>query len=99
MYEREAAAKELGDIGDSRPIEALIYALNKDDYRDVRAAAMKALGNIGGEEAEVALIQMLGYDPDYYYATDALVKIGKPAVKGLISVWGGDWNEVAQQVF
>lgn len=82
---RLKAAGELGDIGDSRAVPALIDALNDPDMH-VRAEVAGALARLRDARAIPALILAL-VDKEYYkvasQATCALMNIGKPAVQEL----------------
>lgn len=82
---RERAARILGKIHDTRAVEPLIQAL-KDEYKNVRKSAAWSLGMIKNTRAVKPLIQALK-DKERFVpstASDAVTKIGEPAVKDLI---------------
>lgn len=94
-YERrEAAARELGEIGDARAVEPLAESLEDRDG-DVRAAAAKALGEIGDGRAVEALIRRVKRDIYLVkaWAAWALGRIGdRQAVGPLIAaLTDRDW--------
>jgi len=80
---REKAAEALGNIGDVRAIEPLIVAL-QDESTLVREKAVEALSKIGDERTVKPLIAALHDFALRGEAANALIKIGKPAVKSLI---------------
>lgn len=85
-YERRKAVGRLGNIGDIRAVSILIKSLNdKDPF--VRRLSASSLGKIGAEKAVYPLATKLNHDDDglSYAARDALIKIGKPAVKELLN--------------
>jgi HEAT repeat protein len=83
-FQREWAATDLGELGDSQAVEPLIEALTDSD-EGVRNAAVQSLGQIGDSRAVEPLITALktcnGYLPTIAYA---LGKIGGPAPESLI---------------
>jgi HEAT repeat protein len=81
-YMRESAARTLGKIGDTRAVEPLIEAL-KDENKIVRMAALCSLGEIGDARAVEPLYDALKDNNKLVreFSTDALVKIGEPAVE------------------
>ncbi|UCE73499.1 MAG: HEAT repeat domain-containing protein [Methanomassiliicoccales archaeon] len=86
---RKNAAKALGEIGDARAVEPLIQAL-KARSMYVNEEAVEALGNIKDIRAVMPIIKAMGEKLMYVKftnkATEALVKIGKPATEPLIHV-------------
>jgi len=91
---RALAAYALGQIGDIRAVEPLIEALNLNltaTSIPTRGATARALGQIGDARAVEPLIAALidalkNYDQNTAtVATEALVKIGAPAVNPLIA--------------
>jgi HEAT repeat protein len=85
---REAAARALGKIGDTRAVEPLVEAL-KDDIH-VRWRAAEALLEIGKTSASVEpLVEALKDEDSYVFndwhvreaAAEALVKIGGASVE------------------
>ncbi|RZB32933.1 MAG: hypothetical protein AEth_00279 [Candidatus Argoarchaeum ethanivorans] len=90
--DQDEAIRTLGKIRDGRAVKYFILLLNYNQY-DVRDAAAEALGEIGNEKAVEPLIQALKkYHPfgsrleSRYEISEALGKIGKPAVEPLIQV-------------
>ena len=84
---QSAAAYVLGEIGDERAVEPLIYALKKDKSKQVRANAAAALGKIGDKRAVQPLIDALSDEKNWVRrnAVHALGEIGdKRAVEPLI---------------
>jgi len=82
---RSQVAEALGELKDEAATDALIEALN-DDRWPVRRNAAWALGEISSVRAVLYLINAFrktweGIDA---YCAEALVKIGKPAVKPLL---------------
>lgn len=75
---RGAVTKALGEIKDPGAVESLIQALEDENIVN-RGYAMEALGNIGDARAVAPLIKNIERDE----ASNALVKIGKPAVEPL----------------
>ena len=59
---RRDGARELGRLGDTRALPALVHVLKYDSSKDVRIAAATALGEIGGSEAEVVLERCIIYE-------------------------------------
>jgi HEAT repeat protein len=88
---RAAAATALGLQGDGRAIDPLVAMLaNKDEKNWAREEACKSLGNLKAAPAIPALIRMMG-SKDFGMqndASDALAKIGEPAVEPLITALG-----------
>jgi len=86
---RASAATELGKIGDSATVPALIDALSDEDAR-VRQSAASALGYIGDPTPIPALTQAL--KDEYWlvgkYAADALRKIGTPEALKAVEEYG-----------
>ncbi len=91
-----AAAKVLGRIGDRRAVPPLIAVLKGKVSDEVYMAVIKALGNIGDQRAVWSLIVFLRNKNSIgrYFAPDALVKIGSPAVQSLIDLLGDDDGDV-----
>jgi HEAT repeat protein len=57
---RSYAACALGEIGDPRAVDPLIYALqDEDEESDVRSGAARALGEIGDPRAVDPLVEAL----------------------------------------
>jgi HEAT repeat protein len=85
---RDEAAKSLGDLGDERAIEPLITLLaDKSEKLWIRESVCESLGNLRAVVAIDPLIRMLG-NRDFgiqNHASEALVKIGEPAVEPLIA--------------
>ena len=82
---RRAAARELGERGDTRAVDPLIAAMEDHDS-DVRAAVAQALGELEDGRAVRPLLAAL-HDADdgvRESAARSLVQIGKPAVRRLI---------------
>ena len=73
-----AAAWALGSVGDKQAVEPLIPMLTSR-HRDVRRAAAKSLGLLGDPRAAQPLADALRYGVPG--ASEALVKIGKPAIE------------------
>lgn len=75
---RKAAAQALGEIGDTRAVEPLIEALNKDNWGNLVIDAAKALGELGDTRAVEPLIAILKKGSQYerIAAAEALSKIG-----------------------
>jgi len=89
---RRAVVETLGKIGDVRAAESLMAALKDDESSMVRFAAARALGKIGDPRAVEPLVTALGDVPDHEFAPDvreaaseALEKIGAPAVESLVA--------------
>jgi HEAT repeat protein len=87
---RSRVAEGLGELKDEAATDALIEALN-DDHWSVRRNAAWALGEVGSARAVLYLIGAFkktwgGIDA---YCAEALVKIGRPAVKPLLRVLDG----------
>ncbi len=78
-----ASAEALGEIGDVRAVKPLIDAL-KDGDRNMNIAAARALGAIGDAQAVEPLIDFIKINSTV--AEEALIKIGKPAVKTLLPI-------------
>jgi HEAT repeat protein len=83
---REAVAETLGKLGDSRAVEPLITVLQDEDNEDwkVKQTVAWALGKIGDSRAVEPLISALNMYGET--AAVALLRIGKPAIKHLITV-------------
>ena len=80
---REAAAKALGKIKDSRAVDSLLMALESKFY-EVRKEAAGALGKIGDEKALLPLIDALN-DEDATFReiiVDSLCSVAKPGKTG-----------------
>ncbi len=84
---RRNAALTLGRIGDQRAVIPLIDILSSKSDLD-RQAAASVLGGLGDPSAIQPLIEVLRSDnPELsWYTTEALLKIGGPAVPPLIDV-------------
>jgi HEAT repeat protein len=87
---RSQVAEGLGELNDEAATDALIEALN-DDHWSVRRNAAWALGEVSSARAVLYLIGAFrktweGIDA---YCAEALVKIGRPAVKPLLRVLDG----------
>lgn len=90
-YYNEEAAKELGELGDSKAVEPLLKGLT-DKYYDKRMAVVIALGKIGDKKAIKPIINSLSYTLDYdnltlsfrIVAIEQLINFGTPAVDPLI---------------
>jgi HEAT repeat protein len=80
------AARALGELGDVRATLPLIESLQEDRNVDVRVRAARALGRLGGEEVVLPLVEALSDNNSQVCMTaaDALIEIGKIAVKPLI---------------
>jgi HEAT repeat protein len=81
-YVRIHIADKLGEIGDKRAVEPLIYALLNDD-ENVSISAAKSLGALGDARAVDALIKTLEKHWSYQlrgYIAVALARIGGPRV-------------------
>lgn len=63
-YDRTAAARVLGDLGEAAPLEPLLEALQDDEFW-VRGAAMQALGKLGRNAPVEIITAGLGSD-DFY---------------------------------
>jgi HEAT repeat protein len=85
-YMRESAARVLGEIGDTRAVEPLIASL-KDENKIVRMAVSYSLGEIGDAGAAEPLCDALKDNDKLVreFSTNALVKIGEPAVELLFA--------------
>jgi HEAT repeat protein len=97
--ERQAAIKQLGEIGGETAFGAICKALRTDKDSSVRGAALQALGRTKGSRAVAELIEALqldnfGVDVETGggwnktladIAADQLVSIGIPAVEALIN--------------
>jgi hypothetical protein len=95
LWQRREAMAALYFIADDRQVEALIRVLNTDPDFDVRISAAYTLGHILGPTAVSILLDTYRQITDkdvmdagtvQYKITDALVKIGIPAVAGLINI-------------
>jgi HEAT repeat protein len=86
------AAVALGNLKDSRAIDPLIRGLALgDEHWLVRRAAANALGMIGDKRSIEPLINMMRKTIHYPSgATEALAKIGEPAVDPLIQILKDD---------
>ena len=84
---RQNAAVTLGRIGDQRAVVPLIDILSSKSDQD-RQAAASALGGLGNPIAIQPLIEVLrSNNPELsWYATEALLKIGAPAIAPIIDV-------------
>ena len=84
-FVRLEATRALGKIGDSRAVESLIRALREDD-QDVQRKTIESLGMIRDAKAVDVLMSFLKGENTVSrnLATEALVRIGKPAVNSLI---------------
>jgi len=87
-FDRTEAAKALGKIGDRTVVRPLIQVLGSLEsewglHESERAAIIWALGELGDTRAIVPLLGCLGSE-----ASEALGKIGKPAVKPLVALAG-----------
>ena len=81
---RSMAAEALGKIGNKQAVDSLIEALEDSDS-GACLSAIVALGKIGDQKAVGPLIKRVGHDKlGFYFAPEALVEIGKPAVGPLI---------------
>ena len=87
----------LGRIGGKNAIEPLIGALQNTDNK-VKWYAAEALGKLADERAIEPLIRAFRPTPERGYpcfkAKDALIKIGKPAIKYLIRALTDDCKDV-----
>lgn len=84
---RRRAALALGEIGDTRAIDALLLALN-DEASNVREYAFKAIGSIGDEKTVEPLIGFL-YSDDrktQNLAAEALVTTGELSIEPLVKL-------------
>lgn len=96
------AAQALGRIGDTRAVEPLLPLLDSY-YIDTRSTVAEALGKIGDVRAVELLIRALrirdGQESEIRWsATEALVRIGRPAVNSLISTLRVAGTEMRRQV-
>jgi len=83
---RRRAALALGQIGDESAVEPLIDVLDAAEDNLVRWAAAVALGDLADSTAIPSLISVLGNEGWHAgAASEALVKIGKPAVLPLLN--------------
>jgi HEAT repeat protein len=97
-YVRKRVAWALGEIGDTRAMDALIKAL-KDEDSDIRENVAWALGKIGDSRAVDALIEALRDEDKYVRSSvaEALGEIGwepgsdKERVLYYIAKW--DWDK------
>jgi HEAT repeat protein len=73
-------------------VTAALVAATADHDPNVRAAAVHALGQREAPEAVVPLLLSLGDASEYLarLATDALIRLGRPAVPGLIRALAQD---------
>jgi HEAT repeat protein len=79
------AAKALGEIGDVRAVESLIFAL-EDRNVALRKAAAEALGKIGDVRADTPLWKASRRDPMLVEISEALLKIrGSQRIKKMIA--------------
>jgi len=86
---RQGAAQALGDLGDAAAVPALVRLLDETNL-DVKREAIASLGKIGDGRAAPPLLAIAVQEPGVrFLATDALVKIGKPAVSHLAQELGG----------
>ncbi len=96
---REAAAKELGKIGDPRAVEPLIAAIKSRflEKESVRKAIVMALGQIGNERAVKYLIQTLEneYEWDVHEViVKALCRIDDArVVEPLVAIQRDTWDK------
>lgn len=82
---RESAARALGELANPAAVVPLIVAL--DDWNiDVRIAAAEALGEIRDQRAVDALARAFRERSLRKKSFEALVKIGAPSIKALISL-------------
>jgi HEAT repeat protein len=81
---RSLSASSLGNIQDESAIPVLAGLLKDGDY-GVRWRSMQALANIGGAGAAEPLIRLLSDVQIGYEVDEFLVRIGPPAVDGLIA--------------
>ncbi len=94
---RASAALELGEIGDTRALEPLLYHMKNSDENFVRRDCAEALGLLEMEEAVDALVECMFNDPFRYArneAAEALGKIGdKRAIQPLLKfMQEEDWD-------
>jgi len=71
---QQAAAKALGQLGDTRAVEPLIAALHEDRNSNVRQAAAEALGQLGDTRAVEPLIAALRHPIPVLYVQQAAAK-------------------------
>jgi HEAT repeat protein len=90
---RQAAIKALGMIGDANAVKPLVAVL-EDRKSDLRQPAARALGEIGDARAVKPLIAALEDQFVRPTATEALIKIGKPAVSPLCTALRSINNDV-----
>ncbi len=86
-YIRMSAIKALGDISNTKAVEALIATIHDDDS-DVRRYIVETLGKIGNERAIKALITVLHDDDSDVrrYVVEALGEIGnEQTIQALIT--------------
>jgi len=80
---RQASVIALGQIGDSRAVEPLI-GIYEDQAWGIRRAIIEALVNIGKSGVTAPFIIALRDENTCQVTTEALVKIGKPAIQPLL---------------
>ena len=87
---RASAADVLGESGDEKAIEPLMYSLTHDACPNVRAAAAVSLGKLGDSRIIDALIRALTetreYAGDFLYSTDECVNVRNSVIEALGSV-------------
>jgi len=76
---RASAALELGEIGDMRALDPLLYHLKNSDEKFVRRDCAEALGILEATEAVDALVDCMFNDPFRYARNEAAEALGKIA--------------------
>lgn len=80
---RYAILEALGLIGDSAAVPTIAEMLNDSDV-DLRISAAHSLGSIADKSSCESLVKMLKYEDIWFYASEALIKAGPPAVPVLV---------------
>lgn len=87
---RASAADVLGESGDEKAIEPLVYTLIRDACPNVRAAAAVSLGKLGDSRIIDVLIRALTetreYAGDFLYSTDECVNVRNSVIEALGSI-------------
>jgi HEAT repeat protein len=96
---RNTAAIELGEFDDERSVNALLDALNDDDW--IRFSAICSLGKIGGKQATVPLLDLLKNGEEEVSLAACEVLIGfneEPVLDEVFQILKG-WDRKKRDVY
>ena len=85
------ALGRIGDLKAAQPIINILEDVEEEEANEylenLRNECLKALGKIGGQEAIATIISYFDYHKKYVQdlALEAIINIGSPAIKDLIS--------------